>query len=182
MSIDNVETLPTAASPVTPPRVDEGPSAADEVERIVPDPKAPITLADGTRVIAKPLRLRELLAALKIVTRGAAMSMGGIQFDLNDEAFVQSMLGLFLFAVPEADEEVVDFLQKMVEPCGPFVSDEERETARTHVAEILENPDLEDVFLIVETVVRRESKDLRGLGKRLENMMKFAQKTGQLNS
>lgn len=184
---DNVYTLPQ--SPATPTRVDEefpveettSPSAADEVERLVPDPKKPFTLSDGTRVVAKPLKLRELLAALKIVTRGATMAMGGIRFDLNDEAFIQSMLGLFLFAIPEAEEEVVEFLQVMLEPAGPFATKEEKQNAQDRLEEVLDNPDLEDVLSVVEAVIRRESKDLRSLGKRLENMLSIAQKTGQIS-
>jgi len=126
--------------------------------------------------------LRELLTALKIVTRGAVMSMGNVRFDANDEAFVQSMIGLFLFAIPEADEEVIEFLRVMLEPAGPFGSKEERQKAAEDLYEALDNPDLEDVVTVIETVVRRESQDLRGLGKRLQSMMTFAQKTGQITA
>lgn len=57
--------------------VEETPEVLDnELDRLVPVVGEPITLVDGTKVLIRPLKLRELFALLKILTRGAAMAMG----------------------------------------------------------------------------------------------------------
>jgi hypothetical protein len=174
----------------TPTPVEEGyepptdPSPDEDIERILPGPGEPVTLESGTLVFINPLKLREFLAMLKIVTRGAAMALGSVQLDVTDEAFGQSMISLFLFAIPEAEEEAVDFVRLMVRPYGPhsgaFGSDEELIRATRELDIELDNPSLEDLFTIIEVVINRESKDLRRLGKRLSNALAYAQKTGQV--
>lgn len=158
----------------------KGPTAAEDVQRLTPDPGAPVDLANGTKVRIRPLKLREFLAMLKIVTRGAAMAMGSVRLDTNDEEFAQSLISLFLFAIPEAEDEAVDFIRLMVEPVGPF-AEGERETAEQALFEYLENPELEDLVTVVEGVVAREGKDLRSLGKRIGKMLEVARKTGQVS-
>ena len=167
-------------APETPYEAPQQPTPAEDVQRLVPDPNEPVTLADGTRVRVKPLRLREFLAMLKIVTRGAAMAMGSVRLDTNDEDFAQSLISLFLFAIPEAEDEAVDFIRLMVEPVGPF-AEGEREAADAKIFEYLNNPELEDLVTVVEAVVQREGKDLRALGKRLGKMLEVARKTGQVS-
>jgi hypothetical protein len=156
------------------------PKPAEDVQRLLPDPSAPVELANGSKVRIKSLKLREFLAMLKIVTRGAAMAMGSVRLDTNDEDFAQSLISLFLFAIPEAEEEAVDFIRLMVEPVGPF-ADGEREAAEAKLFEDLDNPELEDIVTIVEGVIQREGKDLRALGKRLSAMLEVAKKTGQVS-
>lgn len=156
------------------------PSPAEDIERLVPDPTAPFALESGTLVRTKPLKLREFLSLLKIVTRGAAMAMGSVSLNTNDEDFMQSMVSLFIFAIPEAEEEACDFIRMMVEPASKFDSPDAKATAEADLWDELSNPGLEDLITIIETVVRREGKDLRSLGKRLSSMFAVAQKTGQI--
>lgn len=156
------------------------PKPEEDVQRLVPDPGAPVTLENGSRVIIKPLKLREFLAMLKIVTRGAAMAMGSVRLDTNDEDFAQSLISLFLFAIPEAEDEAVDFIRLMVQPAGPF-AEGEQEAAAIKLFDDLENPELEDIVTIIEGVIRRDGKDLRALGKRLGGMLEIARKTGQVS-
>jgi hypothetical protein len=140
-----------------------------------------VELANGSQVRIKPLKLREFLAMLKIVTRGAAMAMGSVRLDTNDEDFAQSLISLFLFAIPEAEDEAVDFIRLMVEPAGGPYAEGEREAAENKLFEDLDNPELEDIVTIVEGVIQREGKDLRALGKRLSTMLEVARKTGQVS-
>lgn len=173
----------TAASTDAPEETYEAPAQpkpAEDVQRLLPDPTAPVELVNGSKVRIKPLRLREFLAMLKIVTRGAAMAMGSVRLDTNDEDFAQSLISLFLFAIPEAEDEAVDFIRLMVEPIGPF-ADGERDAAENKLFEDLDNPELEDIVTIVEGVIQREGKDLRALGKRLGTMLEVARKTGTVS-
>jgi hypothetical protein len=156
------------------------PTANDEVERLLPSKGEPFELVDGTRVIANDLRLKEFLGMLKIVTRGAAIALGEVRLNTNDEDFQQSLISLFLFAIPEAEEEAADFLRLMVRPAGPFPNPVAEIEAVTALDVNMSNPELEDMFTIVEVVVNNEGKDLRRLGKRLGKALEFAQKTGQV--
>ena len=155
------------------------PTPDQDVERLLPGPGEPITLESGKQVLVNPLRLREFLAMLKIITRGAAMALGSVRLDTNDEDFMQNMLSLFVFAIPEAEDEVVDFVRVMVSPYGNF-SGSEKVEAVNQLWEEMANPELEDLFTVVEVVIHREGSDLRRLGKRLANAIAFARKTGQV--
>lgn len=156
------------------------PQPSEDIERLLPSPGDPFTLADGTRVVANELKLKEFLGLLKIVTRGAAIALGEVRLDATDEAFSQSLISLFLFAIPEAEEEAADFLRLMVRPAGPFKNREDEQAANASLDLLMLNPDLEDLFTIIEIVINNEGKDLRRLGKRLGKALEFAQRTGQI--
>jgi hypothetical protein len=155
------------------------PTPDEEIERLLPSPGEPFALADGTQVIANDLRLKEFLGLLKIVTRGAAIALGEVKLNTNDEDFQQSLISLFLFAIPEAEEEAADFLRLMVRPAGPFRTAQEQAMATQELDAVMENPELEDMFSIIEIVIHNEGRDLRRLGKRLGKAVEFAQRTGQ---
>lgn len=176
------------SAPVTVPSTDTtesyeepaDPSPGEEIERLVPSPGEPFELSDGTKVVANELRLREFLGLLKIVTRGAALAMNEVRLNTNDDDFAQSLISLFIFAIPEAEDEAADFVRMMVRPAGPFDDAKDEAAARTALDEHMVNPDLEDLFSIIEIVITNEGKDLRRLGKRLGKALEFAQKTGQV--
>ena len=172
-------TPPGAAEPPFEPPSDPNPD--EDVERLLPSPGEPFPLVDGTQVIANDLRLKEFLGLLKIVTRGAAVALGEVRLNTNDEEFAQSLVSLFIFAIPEAEEEAADFLRMMVRPAGPFESPEAEARAQADLDALMINPDLEDMFSIIEVVITTEGKDLRRLGKRLGKALEFAQRTGQVS-
>lgn len=172
----STEELEAAAAYVPP----SDPSPEEDVERLLPSPGEPFALADGMMVIANPLKLKGFLGMLKIVTRGAAMALGDVRLNVSDADFMESLMSLFIFAIPEAEVEAADFLRIMVRPAGPFKSPEEAGEAEAELDAIMRDPDLEDVFSIIEIVIRTEGSDLRRLGKRLTSALTFAQKTGQL--
>lgn len=193
MSVTPLDLIDESPSPevqdATPPPVEAGseveyvppsdPQPDEDIERLLPSPGEPFALADGTMVIAQPLRLKEFLGLLKIVTRGAAMAMGEVRLNTNDADFSSSMMSLFIFAIPEAEDEAAEFLRMMIRPAGPFANGDAETKAYVDLDKAMKNPDLEDLFTIIEVVLNNEGKDLRRLGKRLGKALEFAQKTGQ---
>jgi hypothetical protein len=180
----------TASSPV--PEAQEGRddidvSGADFVpepdrsveDRLLDEPSGPITLSTGLEVEIRPLKLREFLKLLKVITRGGASIMGNVNLDFNDtDAFVQELLAIILFAVPEAEDEVVEFLEAIVKPTG-LVGDIQKDSDKmTLLVNTFDNPEIEDVIDVITLLVRTEGRDLQALGKRLRAMFQVGQKMG----
>src|SRR5690348_6955293 len=92
--------------------VDTVPEPERSVEdRLLDEPTGPLTLSTGLEVELRPLKLREFLKLLKIITRGGASILGTVDLDFNNtEGFISDLLAVILFAVPEAEEEVADFI------------------------------------------------------------------------
>lgn len=154
----------------------------DEVDRIDPDPTGPVLLQNGTLVEVVPLRLRETMKLLKIVTRGGGPILEQLMgdMDLNDPTvFAQTLGALILMSIPEAENEAVEFIQSMVRPVDFDSLPQQEKISQLNALMIdLNNPDLDDVVTIVERVVRRESEDIRNLGKRIATAFKMARKVG----
>lgn len=163
----------------------------NELERMVPSLQGPIQLSDGTYVHIRPLKLKELFAAFKIITRGSAMSMGAASFSIlqdNSDQFAETLIALLINAVPEADQEFAEFLRVVVDPVAPdekkgWKDRDERLNAEIHLDEILEDPEIEDAIDIVSTLITREAQDIQRLGKKIANAArmfgKVAPKTPQ---
>lgn len=152
----------------------------DEITALLETPNGPFELSSGTRVVVRQLKLREFLSLLRIVTRGAAPALGSVSLDFdNPNQFVQSLLGIILFAIPEATEETIEFVQTVVEPADVKSLDAKAAMAsRESLYEELFNPELEDLINIVAVVVASEGSDLQKLGKRLKTMFGVASKMG----
>lgn len=168
------EELADAQTPLEP---DE---ARDEVERIDPDPTGPVTLVSGAKVEIVPLKLRETMKLLKIVTRGAGgvleQTMGDLDLD-DPAAFAQTFGALIVFSIPEAENEAVEFIQSMVLPYDfSNLPQQDKIDQLNALAVDLSNPELEDVISIIERVVRRESEDIRNLGKRISQAFQLTRK------
>lgn len=150
----------------------------DEIDRLDPQP-IEMRLESGTEFDLEPLKLRQFLRLLRIVTRGAADVLDSTELNFNNpQEFVQTFLGMVLFSIPEAEEETIDFIKSMVKP-KDMTGDPKADLPKIQalVAE-LDNPELEDTLTIVQAVIERESEDLRALGKRLGAMFKVAEKMG----
>jgi len=156
----------------------------DEQENLEPVPTGPIVLENGQEIVVVPLRLRESMNLLKIVTRGAGGMLGSMMdgLDLEDgAAFAQTPLALVFFAIPEAIDESVHFFRIMVEPANyEELSAKERVEQTEQLNRYMDNPSLIDVFEVTERVIRRESEDLRNLGKRIGTALQVMTKTGQV--
>lgn len=151
----------------------------DEITALLSTPNGPFELSSGSRVVVKQLKLREFLALLRIVTRGAAPALGSVSLDFdNPTQFVQSLLGIVLFAIPEATEETIEFVQTVVEPADLPRDAKAAIAARESLMQELFNPELEDLINIVAVVVASEGSDLQKLGKRLKTMFGVASKMG----
>jgi hypothetical protein len=175
--------LPEPVAPVQPLPEPEAPKAAPprtETEVLDPEP-IKMVLKNGIPFDLHPLKLRQFLRLLRIVTRGASDMLDNVRFDFDDpDAFMSTFLGIVLFSIPDAEEEAVDFVKSVVKPSagsltGNQISDGEKINA---LYLELDNPELEDMLTIIQALIEREAEDLRALGKRLAGMFEMAQKMG----
>lgn len=150
----------------------------DEIERFIPEPGQPIRLEDGTYVSIKPLKLKELFAAFKIITRGSAGAMASLNFgSLDSEDFGNTLVALLLYALPEAPEEFSEFIRIVCDPVAPngkWKNNEELIAAENHLDEILlMSLEIGDAIDIITAVIAIESKDIQKLGKKLSNAIQI---------
>jgi hypothetical protein len=156
---------------------------------VILDENQTVTLSTGLEINILPLKARQFFKLLRIVTHGA----GGMIFNLNlsssdtPEEFGAKLLAVIGFAIPDAEDEVIEFILSIVKPAkeksGRSLSKSELAENKKLDEELrteLFNPELEDLVTIVEAIVQRESEDLQALGKRLMAMFTLAQKTGQV--
>lgn len=141
-----------------------------------------ITLSTGTQIRVERLRTRQLLRALKVLTNGAADVLAGFSFDGEDEdGFAANILASLIFAVPEAEDETIDFIQSMVAPAD-LIDEPKTKADKLLNADLykklekeLFNPELEDLISIVEVIVKNEAPHVTALGKRLMLLLPTAQ-------
>ena len=153
-------------------------SASVEVEALDPQPDV-ITLSTGLEVNVERLRTRGMFKLLKIVTRGAGPFLMQMPLDFDDaEGFVQQLLAIVVMAVPEAEDEAIQFIQSMVTPVG-LVDRPKTEAQKKANKELIErlvddldDPEVDDTISIIEAVVRNEAHDIQALGKRLGSILK----------
>ncbi len=150
-----------------------------------------VALASGTEVVIQPLKARQFFKLLRIITHGAGGMLLNVKFAPDDspEEFGAKLLALVGFAIPDAEEEVIDFLLSMVKPAGEktgrTLSKQDKDHNKRLSEELFDelyNPELEDLVTLVEAIVQREAEDLQALGKRLMGMFELAKKTGQVPS
>lgn len=162
--------------------------ASSDVEVIVDEGDA-VTLSSGTEVTIQPLKARQFFKLLRIITHGAGGMLLNVKFSAEDspEEFGAKLLALVGFAIPDAEDEVIDFLLAMVKPAGEksgrkLTKDEinTNKELSDQLFQELYNPELEDLVTLVEAIVQREAADLQALGKRLMAMFDLAKKTGQV--
>lgn len=165
--------------------------ANPEIDKLDPLPEV-VKLRSGLHVRFEALRSRQFMKLLRIVTHGAlpGMSQAGLLNlqNLSNDEFLGQFLTITLLSIPDAEDETIAFIRSMVYPDGLIErkglnkQDVERNKELWEALdEELENPDLDDLVTIIESVVKRESEDIFALGKRLAAMMKLAAKTGQLS-
>jgi hypothetical protein len=167
-------------------------SDIDVIEPVPVDSRR-VVLSTGTVLILQELRARQFFKLLKIITRGAAPVIPNLQVDGNSsvEEWTQQFLAVVMLAIPESEQETLEFIASMIKPEGlietsPFrrkLSEEEKKIndALWDAIEVdLSNPNLDDLVTIIEAIVKNEGEDLKALGKRLMGMFQLAAKTGQL--
>ena len=159
-----------------------------DVEVIVDDGDL-VELSTGFKLRILPLKSRQFFKLLRIITHGAGGLLMNLNFSGDDtpEQFGAKLLALVGYAVPDAEDEVIDFLLSITEAdgvkAGRKLSKEDRESNKELTEQLLDeldNPELEDLLTLIEAIVKLESGDLQALGKRLMAMFEMAKKTGQV--
>lgn len=164
-----------------------------DVIQPVPENSREITLVSGTELVLQDLRARQFFKLLRIITHGAAPLLPSLNLsgDTTPEEWTQQFLAIIMMAIPESEQETIEFIASMIKPAGlvelgPLkrkLSEEEKkinDNLWDAVERDLSNPELEDLVTIIEAIVKNEAEDLKALGKRLQGMFKLAAKTGQL--
>jgi hypothetical protein len=161
---------------------------AKDIEVILPESDL-VELSTGFQVRILPLKSRQFFKLLRIITHGAGGLLMNLNFSSGDspEQFGAKLVALVGYAIPDAEDEVIEFLLSITEPdgmkSGRNLNKQDREKNRELAEELVEeldNPELEDLITIIEAIVSREAQDLQALGKRLMSMMELARKTGQI--
>lgn len=172
------------------PEVDETDDAVEpetekknlDVDALSPDSEF-VTLTTGTDVRVVRLRTRETLKFLKILITGGGSLLGSVNWSSakdDQEAFVGQLLALFIAAIPNAEDEVIEFIQAMVLPVDYIERPRTKEQRKANdellseLFEELENPEFEDTINIVTRIIKNEAGDIAGLGKRLGAMIPMA--------
>lgn len=164
---------------------------SSEIDRLDP-PSEVVSLCSGLKVRVVRLKMRQLFRLLRIVTRGGAQYLpmlrealvGMSEGEDSAEVFGTQFLAVVLMALPEAEDEAVDFISSVVEPVDLAPGSDKRarernDELRLELSAELYNPEPDDVITILECVVLREKDDLVSLGKRLAAMWTVAAKTEQ---
>lgn len=164
-----------------------------DVIQPVPENSREITLTSGTELVLQDLRARQFFKLLRIVTHGAAPLLPSLNLssETTAEEWTQQFLAIIMMAIPESEQETIEFIASMIKPAGlietgpgkRILSKEEKDINDSlwdAVERDLSNPELDDLVTIIEAIIKNEGDDLRALGKRLQGMFKLATKTGQL--
>jgi hypothetical protein len=163
--------------------------ADSEIDRLDPDVTT-VKLSTGYEVGLTRLKTRQFFRLLKVLTRGVGPAMiQSLNFSEDSEGFGRNLLAMTLMAIPEAEQQFIEFLQSMCKPVGLHEPDgralnkaerEENQELITELVEELNNPDLDDLLDLAEAIVRQEAPDIQALGKRVASLLELAKKTGQL--
>lgn len=154
-----------------------------DIDTIASEP-TPVTLESGMEIKVERLRTRALMSLLKILTRGAAEVLGTIRFgeDTSQEEFTGQLIGAVILAIPEAEEETIEFLNRMVSPAGVKTgsrlskADIQRNVQlEQELQQELDDPTLEDLVTIVTEIVTNEAPHMLALGKRLGALIQVQQ-------
>jgi hypothetical protein len=155
------------------------PDVPQDVDALAPEPDV-IKLASGFAVRVDKLKTRGMFKMLKIVTRGAGPII--MQMDLNfdnQDTFSSQLLGVVFMAVPEAEQEAIEFIQSMVTPAdyNPDARTKDAEQKNKELFERLavelDDPEPDDTFSIIEKIIENEAGNIQALGKRVAAALKI---------
>jgi len=157
-------------------------TADQDIDTILAEPKE-VTLLSGNIYLIQRLKTRQLMKMLRILTKGLGDAITEYRFDPdNGEEFMQTIFALAAIAIPEAEDETIEFLQSMLLPKGyvenPKTKADEgkNETLYAQFATELFNPEVEDLIDLVEAIFEAEKEHILSLGKRLATLLKAQQK------
>ena len=153
-------------------------TAATEIEAINPE-LATFEFEDGFEVKVSRLKTIQLLKLLRILTRGAGSVLedfGGSLLSGDEEEIGGKLIGLLIFAIPEAEDETMEFLRSMVEPTQKVPGNgravkEQNLLLEAQVDEVLINPPLGDTIGLISRIIENEKSEMARLGKQLGSIL-----------
>ena len=162
-------------------------AASKDVEVLEPTSEG-IKLSTGDFVNIKPLKTRGLFKLLKIITSALGDLIASVSLSEDEEEFTGQMIGLIVAAVPQAEDESIEFIRAMVEPTGLIPrakskGDRERnEALELSLDEALEDPAPIDTLAIITALVEAEADNMMSLGKQVQAMFKMNVAQAKVNS
>ena len=155
----------------------------EDIDAIAAEPKD-LTLESGFPIKVLRIRTRATMSLLKILTRGAGEALATIRFgqDVTQEEFTGQLLGAVILSIPEAEDETIEFINRVVEPAkliegrltpGDISWNADQEDL---LRAELRDPSLDDLVTIVEEIIRVEGPHVLALGKRLAALLPTALK------
>lgn len=154
---------------------------SNDVDALSPEPDT-VTLESGFVVRVDHLKTRGMLKLLKIVTRGGGPILMQMPMDFEDpQTFMKQFLAVVVMAIPEAEDETIEFVRFMVTP-AEYNSEaraqdkaalQKNEDLFKRLAEEFDDPDPLDFLTVIEKIVENESADILALGKRLAAVLKI---------
>lgn len=150
----------------------------EDVDALAPSPEF-LTLDSGLVVRVERLRTRGMFKLLKIVTRGAGPIFAQMPLDFDDtEKFMGQLLAVVVMAIPEAEEETIEFLRFMVVPeaydeYAKSKADQQKNVELfEELSRELDDPALTDSIAIISKIIENEAHDIQALGKQLAALVK----------
>lgn len=150
----------------------------NDVDALSPSPDS-LTLESGLVVHVERLKTRGMFKLLKIVTRGAGPIIMQMPLDFNNsEAFVSQLMGVIVMAIPEAEDEAIDFIRSMVTP-SEYNPEAKTKTDIQRNKDLfeelmreLDDPEPSDTIAIISKIVENEAGNIQALGKQLAAVLK----------
>ena len=147
----------------------EVPVSPKKSETKVPDlevilPVAGEVTVDGIPCRVRRLKTREFLALLRVLTAGLGPAIGQVNVDVtNGDTVGRDLSALMVLALPNAVDEFALFLTLIVAP---------KDTSRAGevTAYLADNPELDVLLDVFETVAVQEQDDLAALGGKAQAM------------
>jgi hypothetical protein len=151
----------------------------NDVDALSPESDS-ITLESGFVVRVERLKTRGMFKLLKVVTRGGGPILMQMPLDFDDqENFIKQFLAVVVMAVPEAEDEAIEFIASMVTPEGydPKAktkdAKKQNEDLFARLAEELDDPSILDTIAILTKIVTNEAGDIAAVGKNLAATLKI---------
>jgi len=148
----------------------------EDIDAIAAEPTQ-LTLESGFPIKVLRIRTRATMSLLKILTRGAGEALAMLRVpgdDVTQEEFTGQLLGAVILSIPEAEDETIEFINRVVEPAnlheGPRISPGDAAWNQDQwdiLAAELQDPELEDLVTIVSEIVKIEGPHVLALGKRI---------------
>lgn len=164
--------------------VNEPISEQSDTDIIAGDPNLIHLDGADVDVYIEQLRTRQLFKFLKILTVGAGAALADLQIsaDTDQAELTQQLMAIIIISLPEAEDEVIDFIHSMLKPVG-IIDPERSKTDRqinvekcTELYNDLNNPLPQDTIAIITRVIQNEAPNLIALGKQIAALIPSAAK------